>query len=276
MIENAEERDRYIFGQCADAAARLFGIRTAEEQAAFVMPHLQPGMSLLDCGCGPGTITAGLAKFVAPGEVVAFDIAEEQIHIARKHTEEMGITNVEFRVADIFDIPFPDGTFDAAYVNAVLEHLNEPVSALREIRRVLKPGGMVGVRDVDHGGDVIAPEEGPFVTHKDMLVEVWKSPRRGGDPMMGKHLRSLLRRGGFVRVEATASFDVYGNPDTLRVLMEASAEYILSPVYVEQVTSLGIADLQMLEETSKGMLHWIDDPDAFVAIPYCEAVGRKE
>ena len=88
-------------------------------------------------------------KFIGIWKVVAFDMAEEQVRAARDHAGETGIANIEFRVADIHEIPFADNTFDIAYANAVLEHLNEPVKALEELRRVLKPGGIVGVRDVD-------------------------------------------------------------------------------------------------------------------------------
>ena len=275
MSENASERDRYFYRE-SDGSRRIHMIRTADEQAGFLLPHLEPGMSVMDCGCGPGTITVGLAKIVAPGKVVAFDVVEEQVRIARNHAEEAGVANVEFRVADIYEIPFPNDTFDAVYVNAVLEHLNQPMEALKEVRRVLKPSGVVGVRDVDHGGDVVAPKEGHYVTLLDIYVEVWKSPHMGGDPMMGRHLRSFLRRAGFTDVEATASYDVYGNPDTLGVLMGASSEYILRPAYVDQVKALGLTDRETLEEISAGIMELINNPDTFVAIAYCEALGWKD
>ena len=276
MTERANQQERYIYEKDDDATARCFGMRTADKQAAFLLPHIEPGMSLLDCGCGPGTITAGLASRVAPGKVVAFDISEEQVRVAQKHVEETGVANVEFRVEDIFTIPFPDNTFDVAFVHNVLEHLNEPADALKEVQRVLKLGGLVGVRDADRGGDLFAPENGALARRRDIMVEVWKSPHMGGDPMMGRHLRSFLRRAGFTDVEATASYDVYGNPDTLGVLMGASSEYILRPAYVDQVKALGLTDRETLEEISAGVMELINNPDTFVAIAYCEALGWKD
>ena len=276
MTERANQQERYIYEKDDDATARCFGMRTADKQAAFLLPHIEPGMSLLDCGCGPGTITAGLASRVAPGKVVAFDISEEQVRVAQKHVEETGVANVEFRVEDIFTIPFPDNTFDVAFVHNVLEHLNEPADALKEVQRVLKLGGLVGVRDADRGGDLFAPENGALARRRDIMVEVWKSPHMGGDPMMGRHLRSMLRQAGFTGIEATASFDVYGNSGTLRVLVEAGRRQNLSRAYVDQVIALGLADRDTLERINEDCMKLIDDPDAFVAIAHCEALGWKE
>jgi len=115
--------------------------RTASRAAAFFLPYLRPGMQLLDVGCGPGAITLGLAQTVAPGEVVGVDIQASQVDRARALAAERRITNARFEVADINRLPFPDGSFDAVFAHTVLMHLREPVRALEEMRRVLRPGG---------------------------------------------------------------------------------------------------------------------------------------
>src|SRR5690349_25086699 len=86
--------------------------RTALNSAAYLLPHLQQGMSILDVGCGPGTITVDLAELVAPGRVVGIDSSPEVVEQARAHAAERGVTNVEFRVGDAYALEFADGEFD--------------------------------------------------------------------------------------------------------------------------------------------------------------------
>jgi ubiquinone/menaquinone biosynthesis C-methylase UbiE len=131
--------------------------RTVTHDAAFLLPYLRPGMELLDAGCGPGSITIGLAAVVAPSGVVGIDRQPAQVEHARSLAAERGIPNARFEVADIQQLPFPDGSFDAVFANGVLMHLPEPVRALRELRRVLRSGGVIGVRDPDFATNILAP-----------------------------------------------------------------------------------------------------------------------
>src|SRR5262249_34936469 len=94
--------------------------RTAAKEAAFFLPHLRPGMQLLDVGCGPGSITLGLAGVVGPGVVVGIDVDPTQVEQARALALERGVTNVRFEVADLYRLPFPDGSFDAAFAHTVI------------------------------------------------------------------------------------------------------------------------------------------------------------
>ena len=118
--------------------------RTAATFAEFFIPYLRPGMRLLDCGCGVGSITLDLAGLVAPGDVVGIDVEPRQIDAARAAAAERGVTNVRFEVASIYELPFLDASFDAAFAQGVLEYLRQPVNALREMRRCLKPGESSG------------------------------------------------------------------------------------------------------------------------------------
>ena len=150
--------DKEVYSQRDNPAYEVWmTTRTAAQQAAFFLPHLLPGMQLLDVGCGPGTITVGLAKEVAPGDVVGTDLQPTQVEQARAVAAERGIANVRFEVGDAYRLPFPDRSFDAVFAHAVLMHLREPVRALAEMWRVLRPGGIVGVRDPDLGGEIFTP-----------------------------------------------------------------------------------------------------------------------
>lgn len=95
----------------------------------------------MDSGCGGGSITLGLAAHLAPGEVVGLVFEPSVLDWARDLAVGRGITNVRFEPGSVYDLPFPAASFDAAFSRSVLEHFAKPLEALREVRRVLKPGG---------------------------------------------------------------------------------------------------------------------------------------
>ena len=142
--------EQYAFRDSAEHR-RLLSRRSAGKEAAFFLPQLRPGMRLLDCGCGPGSITLGLAAAVAPAPVVGVDLNAADIAAARALATRRGVSNVSFVVASVYALPFPDATFDAAFAHALLQHLGEPGRALKEVRRVLRPGGVAGLSDADYG-----------------------------------------------------------------------------------------------------------------------------
>src|SRR5512143_3452508 len=145
------DEENYLHGYSAEHRAFLSS-RTATRQAAFFLPFLKPGMRLLDCGCGMGALTASLARHLAPGEVIGIDREPSQIDAARAWAAEKGVGNVRFDLGNIFEIPFPDASFEAVFAYTVLEHVRDPLQAMREMRRVLKPGGIVGICDPDYEG----------------------------------------------------------------------------------------------------------------------------
>src|SRR5262249_9673167 len=138
----------YAHGSSDIEQARL-ARRTAATSAAFLLPHLGPGMRVLDVGCGVGTITLGLAEAVAPGEAVGLDLQPAQIDAAQVLAATRGVVNVQFVPGSVYELPFPDASFDAAYANTLVQHLAEPSRALAELKRVLKPGGVVALADDD-------------------------------------------------------------------------------------------------------------------------------
>ena len=129
--------------------------RTAEVCAAFLLPRLKPDEVVLEIGCGPGTITAGLAR--RAGRVVGLDMSADMVEAAGSHAADCGLSNATFEVGSAYELPWNDSSFDVVYAHQVLQHLSDPVGALREARRVLRPGGLVAVRDSDYGTMVHAP-----------------------------------------------------------------------------------------------------------------------
>ena len=141
----------------AESVLRSHRTRTAANSAAYLLPHLRPTDRLLDVGSGPGTITADLSGLVAA--VVAVEISEEAAALTRTGLAERGVPNVEVQVGDVHALDLPDEEFDVVHAHQVLQHLTDPVAALREMRRVCRPGGLVAARDGDYGGFFWFPEE---------------------------------------------------------------------------------------------------------------------
>jgi ubiquinone/menaquinone biosynthesis C-methylase UbiE len=267
QVPSQDHTERETYRLKGSDFQRSMVTRGAERQGAFFLPHVRPGMSLLDCGCGPGSITTDFAKLVAPGQVVGIDLDADEVERATARAAELGVTNVKFRVGDVYELPFADETFDAVFSNAVLDHLRDPIAALREMHRILKPGGVAGIRTSDRDGYFFAPT--------DPLLEKWwqqgeaDKAAQGVKVRIGKHLRRFLREVGFVRTEASASYDSYGTTESVRRVGYGVATQLLSK-------KTGSADDAELEALADAWRRWADSPDAFFGHALCEAVGWKE
>jgi ubiquinone/menaquinone biosynthesis C-methylase UbiE len=246
--------------------------RSAARDAAFFVPHLKPDMHVLDCGCGPGGITVTLAALVPQGRVVGIDIEDGQLDMGRREAQQRGIGNVEFHHASLYALPFEDGTFDAVLAHAVLYHLAEPMKALRELWRILKPGGMIGLRDADFDGDVYYP------AHED-VDRFWKLTKRviehnGGDPLFGRKQRRLLREAGFQNIAASASCDAFGTSE-----FTFGFSRYFGGVFLNQHRALILkeqwATESELAEMQHALIAWGNHPDAFYSRCRCEVVGWK-
>jgi ubiquinone/menaquinone biosynthesis C-methylase UbiE len=245
--------------------------RTAERQAAFALPYLSPGMDLLDVGCGPGTITLGLAQAVAPGHVTGIDHDAPHIEGARALAETRGITNVTFEVGDALLLPFEDGTFDAVFENDVFTHLSQRAGqAAAEIRRVLKPGGVFAARDVD----VMAVVWG-HATHAirelDRLMVSWQQSR-GSDITLGRRLPEILREAGFVDTRKSVSADTKGDPESVRSHAEITVALLDGP-FGRAIIDNGGGDAATVGSLKMSIRAWGEHPDAFFANVHVEVIG---
>jgi ubiquinone/menaquinone biosynthesis C-methylase UbiE len=269
---NSEYNEQYTYGQ-SKVVTRALGQRTVTSHAAFFIPYLRPGMSLLDCGCGPGSITLGFAEIVAPGNVVGVDLAENQLELARLNAREQGLPNLRFEIANVYDLPLADNSFDAVFSHAVVEHLGDPLKALKEMRRVLKPGGVFGMRDADRAGEIFWPLNPVLANVLDMWNRLLK--HNGADPFFGRRLRSLLNKLGLVRVEASASYECHGATESVQVIADIAAGYF-SGSFADQVIELGWLDRPEIDRVNAAWKEWGENPDAFWARSWCEAVGWEE
>src|SRR5262249_38690125 len=253
-----------------DYEARL-SRSTAQTVASFFLAHLGPGMGVLDCGSGPGSITIGLAEAVAPGETVGLDLQESQVLAGRERAAARGIENGRFQQGSVFDLPFPDASFDAVAAFHVLFHLREPLRALREMRRVLKPGGVVAVRDPDVGGRV----QEPWAPLAAAAFELsWRAHEfNGGDAHFGRKHRRLLGEAGFERVEAASVTEAHGTAEALAQFAELLSLRLTGPSYLEAITGQGWATREQLDTILEGLHAWAARPDAFTSVLFCTALG---
>ncbi|MEU0276777.1 methyltransferase domain-containing protein [Streptomyces sp. NPDC006307] len=246
--------------------------RTAANSAAYLVDRLRPGLDVLDVGCGPGTITADLAALVAPGRVTAVDAAGDVLEQARAVAAERGLDNVEFGVADVHALDFPDDSFDVVHAHQVLQHVGDPVAALREMRRVCRPGGVVAARDSDYGAFTWFPE----VPALDGWLRLYRRVARGngGEPDAGRRLLSWARQAGFTDITATASTWCYATADERAWWSGLWADRTTASVYARLAVEGGYATEEELAAIADGWRAWGREEDGWFLVPHGEVLCR--
>jgi ubiquinone/menaquinone biosynthesis C-methylase UbiE len=250
-----------------DSVLRSHRNRTAENSAAYLLPLLRPGLDLLDVGCGPGTITHDLAARVAPGRVRGIDVVEAPLVEARAAG-----TGREFAVGDVYALDDPDDSYDVVHAHQVLQHLSDPVAALREMRRVARPGGVVAVRDADYAGFTWYP----YDERLDAWLALYRAVARGNDaePDAGRRLLGWAHEAGFTDVTPSASIWYYATPETREWWGGSWAERILSSSIADQALDRGLATRDDLEAISAAWRRWAASPDGWFTVPHGELLVR--
>lgn len=263
--------DDYTHGH-HESVLRVHRRRTAANSAAYLLPELRPGMSVLDVGAGPGTITTDLARAVAPGRVRAVDAAPDVIEAAEADRVALGIDTLEYAVDDAYALSSGDGEWDVVHAHQVLQHLSRPVDALREFRRVRTPDGVVAAREVDYEGVIWWPQPPGL----DEWREVYLAGHRAtsGEPAAGRRLKAWAREAGFAEVTSSASIWLFESPEARQWWGGAWADRALHSSFAENVLRRGIADRAALERISAGWREWADSEDGWLLMPHGEILAR--
>jgi SAM-dependent methyltransferase len=239
----------------SEAAAAFMVRRRLDPNGAFFRSCLKPGLSVLDCGCGPGTITRDIARVVAPGRVTGVDFSAEQVALASREAQAEAILNIEFRQGSVYELPFADESFDAVFSHALLEHLKEPLRAANELKRVLRPGGMIGVCTPDWGGFLLAPP-----TEKLLLAfEAYKAlqNRNGGDVYCGHKLGMYLRNAQFEAIVMRSRYENYYPLTTIGDFLAMNHDEAGEPMHAATWRA------------------WARQPDGMFAQAWVSCVARK-
>jgi ubiquinone/menaquinone biosynthesis C-methylase UbiE len=266
--------DRYTHGH-HESVLRSHRWRTVENSAAYLLPHLLPGQRLLDVGCGPGTITLDLARRVAPGEVVGIDVSADVITAAEADRAQAGIDQVRFAVGDVYALEDDDATYDVVHAHQVLQHLSDPVHALRELRRVLKPGGVLAVRDGDYGGFIWSPADPRLTRWNELYHQV--TARNDGEADAGRFLPAWVRAAGFGDARVTSSTWTFADPDTRAWWGDLWAERVAAPAsaFAGQAVAYGLSEAAELQDLAAGWRAWAAADDAVLLIPHVEVLASR-
>lgn len=185
----------YVHGYSERESVRLSDQANTLEELLHSDTKFPAGSKVLEAGCGIGAQTVILSKNSPQAKITSIDISEDSLKLAKERASIDRVTNVEFRMENIFDLSFEEESFDHIFVCFVLEHLKEPVKALASLRRVLKKGGSITVIEGDHGSCFFHPETGAGLKAWNSLIEV--QARLGGDSLIGRQVYPLLKKAGF-------------------------------------------------------------------------------
>ena len=255
----------------SDEILEAFKRYSAERSAKYLMPHLRPGMRLIDVGCGHGVLSMGLARAVAPGELHGVDLIESRIRLAETIARENGLSNASFHVGDPLALPFEDDSFDVAHCHNVLTYIPDTGATLAEIRRVLKPGGIVACRELITDSCFTEPDYGvlgrAWALYEDILAA------DDAHPQMGKDLKGRLVEAGFENIEVSASFDLYETPDDKEFIHSVTEQWFLTPEAMYAAIISGAATQELCDQIRDAYTRWKDQAGAFCALAWGEAVA---
>lgn len=248
--------------------------RTVENSIPYILPYLvSQELNILDVGCGPGSITIDLASRVPKGQVTGVDYADKVLEEARANARNKGCENVKFVAASVYELPFEDHTFDITHAHQLLQHVTDPVRALREMRRVTKPGGIVASRETDLKGFLWYPE----LPELSEWIAMYEQAARasGGEPNAGRRLRAWARKAGFDTDKVTSSAGIwcFANAQERQFWGGSWAQRVVSPTYVESMAKLGY-ERQILERMSQAWEKWAADDDAWFSVTHGQIVCR--
>lgn len=267
--------NKYTHGH-DESVLRSHSWRTVENSAKFVLPYIKPDSLLLDVGCGPGTITVDFAKnYIPQGRVIGVEYSTGVLEKGRALAEANGVKNVKFEYGDIYSLKYPDNSFDIVYVHQVLQHLSSPISALKELQRVVKPNGVLAIRESDYESFTWYPEIDGLREWKEQYSQIARSNK--GEPNAGRRLRSWALEAGYPRSEITCSSSTwcYSTKEEIAWWSGLWADRTLKSDIATTGLQNGIATQEELERSSKAWKNFGLAEDAWFSLIHGEIIFRK-
>lgn len=268
----SSETEDYVHGH-HDSVLRAHRWRTVENSAAYLLPHLSPADRVLDVGCGPGTITLGLAALAPAGHVVGVDVSPDVLGQARSEATRQGLTNVAFEVGDACALDFDDATFDVVHAHQLLQHLSDPPAALAELRRVCRPGGFVAARDADYGAMCWYPAVPELEEWRALYSRVARAI--GGEPDAGRRMSSWARSAGFSEVRPSGSAWCFADPVARDWWGGLWAERLTESRFADHARRHAHVSTVELERLAAAWLQWAAGDDACFLVPHGEVLCRR-
>ena len=263
--------DVYTHGH-QESVLRSHTWRTAENSAGYLLPHLRSDLTLLDIGCGPGTITLDLARRVAPGSVLGIDASADVIRRAEAARVETGVDNVRFTTGDVYALATDDAAFDVVHAHQVLQHLSDPVAALVQLRRVLRADGLLAARDSDYASFTWAPANPLLDRWNTLYHEV--TARNDADADAGRHLLGWVRAAGFGDVTVSSSTWTFADPDGRAWWGGLWADRCADSGFALQAVEYGFSDTAELGAIADAWRAWAAEPDGFFMVPHVEILAH--
>jgi ubiquinone/menaquinone biosynthesis C-methylase UbiE len=195
------EMDKYVHGYSGKEASRLNNQADTLEDIIHCDSIFPDGSLVLEAGCGVGAQTKIITAKNPHSRFISIDISEDSIREATEMQKQAGLTNVEFKQADIFNFPFEDEAFDAVILCFVLEHLHDPIGALQSVKRVLKKGGVLMAIEGDHGSTFFYPES--EYAHSAINCQIQLQKQAGGNANIGRALYPLFSATGLKEISVT-------------------------------------------------------------------------
>ena len=255
-----------------ESVLRSHSWRTVENSAAYLAPELVPGATVLDVGCGPGTITIDIAARVAPARVIGMDASAEVVAKATALAAERDVENVEFVVGNAYELDYEDGAFDIVHAHQVLQHVSNPIALLRELRRVRTPDGVVAARDVDYGACFWYPDSEGLTNWLALVRAAQKGNE--GEPDAGRRLKAWAMAAGFADVVSTASIWAFNSEADREWWGSLWETRMLQSALAVDAIDTGLATQDELIDISRAWRDWVNDPDGWFAMPHGEVLCR--
>ncbi|WP_210424378.1 class I SAM-dependent methyltransferase [Gephyromycinifex aptenodytis] len=270
MSRNADSAAQYSHGHQPSVLAS-HATRTAANSCAYFLDRVRPGVRLLDLGCGPGSITLDLAERVGHvGYVLGIDSAAAAIEAATATAAQRGDQRTRFAVGDLSDLNVEPGSFDIVHAHQVLQHVPDPVAALKAMARYCAPGGIIAVRDADYGAMAwYPPSDGLQRWH---TIYCTGARNAGAEPDAGRRLRAWAQDAGLRVASATSSTWTYATTDSTRWWGNSQAERVRNSTFTRRAADLGLT-AEQIEQIAVSWQEWGQDPQAWFFLPHGELLA---